>query len=126
MNSGLWRQLSIRVVIISQYDIYVKDAVFHTLLTSILHFEIQSIFVGSLQKAHNFRRYFPATQRTLIGSHSGKLEVKEHAKPHLFHIYHIVIQSKLKYLIGAKVQSCQNRGTCQKTAGSDWFGLLMA
>jgi hypothetical protein len=49
--------------------------------------------------------YFTETQRILIGSQIGDQGVKDHAKLHLLHIYHIVIQSELKYLIGAKVRS---------------------
>jgi len=43
----------------------------------------------------------------LIGSQSEEEDVKDHAKRHLLHIYHILIQSELKYLIGAEVLSSQ-------------------
>jgi len=65
------------------------------------------------------------TQRILIGSQSAEQEIREHAKLHHLHIYHIVIQSELKYLIGGKVLSWQNGGTGQKTAASVQFGFLM-
>ena len=48
--------------------------------------------------------------------------MKDHLKLHLLHIYHIVIRSELKYLIGVKVLSLRKCGTGQKTAGSVGFG----
>jgi len=38
----------------------------------------------------------------MIGSQIEEYEVKQHLTLHLVHIYHIVIRSKLRYLIGAK------------------------
>jgi len=125
MDSELWLQLSIWVLILSEYDIHVKDAVFHVLSPPVLHFAIKSIFVVLLRKISNFWHYFTATQRILIRSQSGGLDVEEHAKLHVLRIYHIVIQSELKYWIGAKVLSWRNCETGQKTAGSVLFGLLI-
>ena len=49
--------------------------------------------------------------------------MNEHQKLHLLHIYHIVIQSELKYLFGARVPSLQKYGTGQKTVGSLGFSF---
>ena len=86
---------------------------------------IQSIFVECLGKNTQSWTSFAVTQRILIGSLIGEQEVKPHAKLNLLHIYHIVIQSELKRLIGAKVPSLQTCETSQRTAGSVRFGLSM-
>jgi len=46
--------------------------------------------------------YFTTTQRISVGSQIWKWEVKERLKLHNLHTDHVVIQSGLKYLIGAK------------------------
>jgi hypothetical protein len=92
-------------VIISQYNIYVKEAVLDALSTPILHFAIQSLFFVLLRETPNFRRYFTATKQIVMGLRFGKRKVKEHLKLHLLRIYHIVIQLQLQYLIGDKVLS---------------------
>jgi len=124
-NSSLWLQFSIWVVNVSQYDIYIKDAVLDALWPPSLRFAIRSLFVKSLRKMLNSWCYFTATQGIVIGSQIGKWEVKEHPKLHVLCIYYIVIRSQLKYLIGAKVKSLWKCGTGQKTLGSVWFGFLM-
>jgi hypothetical protein len=53
----------------------------------------------------NIRRSVTASQRIVIGSQIREWEVKEHLKLHVLRIYHIVIRSKLQYLIGAKLLS---------------------
>jgi len=66
----------------------------------------------------------------VIESQIEEWQVKEHLKLHTLGIYHIVIRSELKYLIGAKVRSWQKCGTSQRTAGlvrcsfSMWSNLL--
>jgi hypothetical protein len=55
----------------------------------------------------------------------GEWKVKEHVKLHLLHMYHIVIHSQLKYLIGAKVQTLRNCQTAQLMARLMWFSFLM-
>jgi len=106
-----WLQLSIWVLIISQYSIYVKDAVFDALLPPILQCAIQSLFIELLWHYAKNEAFFTVTRRMLIISQIEQLEVKEHLKLHLLHIYHIVIWSKLKYLIGAKVLSSWQWGS---------------
>jgi len=69
--------------------------------------------------------FFEATQRIVIVSQIGEWEMKEHLKLHLLCIYHNVIRSQLKYLVGAKTVSLRKRGTGQKPAGSVQFGFLM-
>jgi len=93
VNSKLWLQLSISVLMISQCDIYVKEAVLHTLPPTLQQFAIWTIFIESLQKTSNFQCYFRDTRRIFIGSQIGIKEVKEHTKLHVEHIYHIVIWS---------------------------------
>ena len=92
-------------MIVSPYDIYVKEAALDALLLPILQFAIRSLFVVSLRKTLNSRRYFTATERIVIGSQIREWEVKGHQKLHLLRIYHMVIRAQLKYLIGAKVLS---------------------
>jgi len=104
-NSELWLQLSIWVLIVSQYDIYVKDAALDARSLAILQFAIRSAYVESLRKWPNFGHYFTANQHIVIGSKIGQWEVKEHLKLRVLRIYHIVIKSELKYLIGGKVLS---------------------
>jgi len=110
-NSGLWLQLSIWVLIVSQYDIYVKHTILHALSPPIVQFVIQSLFIKSFRKTPNFLHYFTATQWIVIRSQFGEWKVKEHLKLHLLHIYHIVIRSQLKYLIGAKDLSSRKWGS---------------
>ena len=109
-NSELWLQLSIWVLIISQYDIYLKDVVLHALSLPTLYFAIISIFVELLWNNTNNWAFFAVTQRILTGSQNGDQEVKEYATLHLVHIYHIVIRSELRYLMGAKVCSSRQWG----------------
>jgi hypothetical protein len=90
-------------VFVTQYDIYVKDAVLNAVSPPIFQFVIRSQFVLSLQQSHSFRRYLTPTQRIVIESQLGECEVKEYLKLHLLYIYYIVIPSQLKCLIGAKV-----------------------
>jgi len=71
-NSEHWLQLSIWVLIVSQYDIYVIDADLHGLSPTVPHLAIQSIFVESVQKTPNFWRYFTGTRRILIGLQIGE------------------------------------------------------
>jgi hypothetical protein len=47
-NSELWLQLNIQLVIVSQYDIYVKDAVLDALSPPIVHFAMRSLLVELL------------------------------------------------------------------------------
>ena len=61
----------------------------------------------------------------MVGSQIGEREVKLHLKVHLLLIYHIVIQSQLKYCIEDKVLSSPNSGTCQKTVGWVRFVFVM-
>jgi len=77
------------------------------------------------EKIPNFRHYFTATQWILIGSQIREEEVKEHANLYLLYIYHNVIRSELKYLIGANVLSSLECGTGQKTVDSVRIGVLM-
>jgi len=112
-NSELWLQLSISVLIVSQCDIYVKDVVLHAHSPPIVQLAIRSIFVQSMQQTTNCRCDFTLSQRILIRLQIGEQEVKEHAKLHLVHIYHIVIQSELKYLFGAKVLSLWKWGSAK-------------
>jgi len=53
----------------------------------------------------NIGLHLTATQRILIELQIGEQKVSDHLKLHDVHISHIVIQSKLKYLIVAKVWS---------------------
>jgi len=90
-------------VIVSHYDIYVKESVVDALSPPILQIVIGSLFVELLRNNAENKAFFEATQRIVIGSQFGEWEVKEHRKLHLLRIYHIAIQSQLKYLIGPKV-----------------------
>ena len=113
--------ISISVLIISHYDIYIKDAILHALSPPIFQFAIGSIFVESGQKMPDFQWCSTATQRILIGLQLWEKGLKVHAKLHLLCIYHIVIRSELKYLIGAKHLSSRKWGSTvcksgQKTA----------
>jgi len=110
-HSELWLQLSIWVLIVSQYDIYITDALLHAPSPPVLWFEIWSIFVESLWKTNYFRHHCTATQPISIRSQIGQKKVKQHAKVHLLRIYHIVIQSELKYLIGAQVMCLRKWGS---------------
>jgi len=97
----------------------------HALVPPALQFAMQAIFVESLSNNAESWAFFAVTQRILIGIHIGEQEVKEHAKLHLGLTYHIVIQSELKYLAGAKVLSSRNHGIGQNTTGSAWFSFSM-
>ena len=112
-------------MIVSQYDIYAKDAVLDGLSPPILQFAIRSLFIELLSNNAENLASVEATQRIVIGSQIGDQVVKEHLKLDLLRIYHIVIRSKLKNLIGAKDLSLRKCGTAQKTAGSVRFGFLM-
>jgi len=98
-NSDLWLNLSISVLIVSHYDIYLKDAGLDALSPSILQFAIRSIFVELLQKTLSCRCYFTAIKQMVIELQIRELDVKEHLKQHLLCIYYIVIQSELNFLI---------------------------
>ena len=110
-NSELSLQLSIWVVIVSQYDIYVQDAVVDALSRPIVQFAIRSLFVEWLWNNTEDFAFFEATQLIVIGLQIGQREVIKHLKLHLLRIYHSVIQSQLKYLIGAKVLSSRKWGS---------------
>jgi len=125
VNSELCLQLSIWVVIVSQYDIYVKDAVLHAVSPPVLQLAIRSLFFELLWNNAGNSAFFEATRRIVIRLHIGEWEVKEHPKLHVLHIYRIVIQSQLKYIIEAKVLTFRECGTGYKTAGSVRFGFLM-
>jgi len=124
-KSEFWLQLIICVLIVSQYDIYISDAVLHALVPPALQFAMRAIFVESLSNNAESWAFFAVTQRILIEIHIGEQEVKEHAKLHRWLTYHIVIQLELKYLAGAKVLSSQNHGIGQNTTGSVWFSFSM-
>jgi len=109
-NSKPLLQLSIWVLIISQYDIYVNNAVLDAISPHILHIAIWSIVVELLWNNDENWVFFAMTQQILIGLQRGEQEVKEHANLHLLGIYHIVIWSELKYLTGAKVLSVPKWG----------------
>jgi len=70
-------------VIVSQYDIYVKDTLLYALPPPNLQVAMRSLFVVSLRKTTNFRPYFTATDRIVIRLQIGELEVKEHVSLHL-------------------------------------------
>jgi hypothetical protein len=76
-------------VIVSQYDIYVKDAVLDALSPPNRQFVIRLLFVEWLRNNAENYAFFEATQRIVIGSQIGEWEVKEHLKLHLVCIYHI-------------------------------------
>jgi hypothetical protein len=63
----LWLELSIWVVIVWQYNIYVKHAHLDALSAAFLKLVIRSLFVALLRKMHRFRHYFPTTQCNAIG-----------------------------------------------------------
>jgi hypothetical protein len=107
----LWLELSIWVVIVWQYNIYVKHAHLDALSAAFLKLVIRSLFVALLRKMLRFRHNFPTTQRKAIGSQIREWEVKDHLKLHLLHIYYFVIWSQLKYLIGVKDLSLWNLGS---------------
>ena len=65
-----------------------------------LRFAIQEIFVESLGNNAEIRVFLAVTRQILIGLQIGELEVEEYPKLDNLCIYHIVIQSELKYLIG--------------------------
>ena len=106
-NSELWLQWSIWVLIVSQDDKYLRDAVLDALSPHILQFVIQSLLVELLWNNVNYWVFFKVTQWILIGSQIEEWEVKKHLTLHLLHRYHIVIRSKLKSLFGAKDLSLQ-------------------
>ena len=91
-NSELWLQLSIWVLVVSQYNIYINSAVSDILSPPFLHFAIWSIFVESLRNMPNFRRDFAATQGILLTLQIGDREVKEYPKLHTLHMENFVIQ----------------------------------
>jgi hypothetical protein len=105
INSELWLQLSIWVLIVSQYNIYLKDAVLDAVSPRSLQFAFRSLFGELLGKNGRIYLLFEATQRLVTGSHIGEWVAQEHVKLHLLCIYYIVIWLELKCLIGAKVLS---------------------
>ena len=60
----------------------------------------------------------------VIWSQIGKWEVKEHAKLHVLRIYRIVIKSKLKSVIGAKVLSSRWWGSAVESTRPKYHGFL--
>jgi hypothetical protein len=66
VNSAVWLQLSIWVVIVSQYDIYAKEAVVDALSRPILQFTIQILFVELLRNKVDNSAFFEATQQIVI------------------------------------------------------------
>ena len=71
---------------VSQYGIYVNDAVLDSLSPPILQVVIRSQFSESLGKKFNFRRYLTATQRIVIGIQIRESKAKEYLKLHLLRI----------------------------------------
>jgi len=138
-NWELWFQFSMLVLIVPQYDIYIKGRVLDATSPPVLLIVIWWIFLELLWKTPRFLDYFTVTQWIMIGSQNGQQEVKVYPKLHLLHIYHIVVQSELKYLFEAKVLSsckwdstgCKTRPKyCTMRCGSDleplvivWFGF---
>jgi hypothetical protein len=94
-------QLSIWVLIVLRYDVYVKDAVSGALSPPGLRFVIWLIFGESLWITRDFLRNFIAIQWIFIGLKIGDREVKEHLKLHHSQMDLIAIRSELKYWIGA-------------------------
>jgi hypothetical protein len=88
-NSTLGIQLSMSELIISQYDACLKDVVFDALLPTALEIKIRSIFVESQRNAPNYWDRITKTQRILIGSQIGELEVNADAK-YIFYICSIL------------------------------------
>ena len=60
------------------------------------------VAIKNLQHSHRIGPIFTATQRISVGSQIWNREVKERLELHNLRIDHVTIQSKLKYLIGAK------------------------
>jgi hypothetical protein len=102
-NWELCLQLSIWVLIISQNHINIYNSVLDSHSLSFLIFVIRSILIKLLQKRHNFQHYVTVTNQILLTLQTGEWEAKEHTKLHNAHIYHILIRSVLKYIIGAQV-----------------------
>jgi len=104
-NSELWLSLSISVLIVLKYNIYINYTGLDAVPTPVPQVSIWSIFVESLRKEANLWCYFTATNGVLIRLQIAERGLKEYSKLHNLGIHHIVIQSDLKYLIGAKVPS---------------------
>ena len=97
--------------LLMKYDIYVKDVVLHAHSLHFLHFAFRPLFFDSLRTTSIVRRNFTETQQVLIWTQIGEREEKAHAKLRVLRIYHSVIRSELKYLIGANVLSLPQRGS---------------
>jgi len=70
------------VLIVSQYDIYVKDPVLHATAPRGLQFVIRIILVESVGNNAENCEFFAVTQRVLIRLQIGAHEVKEYVKLH--------------------------------------------
>jgi len=117
-HSEFWLQLSNWVLIVSQYEIYIRDVDLDAVSRPSLQFVILSLFFELLWSNAANWVFFAFTRRILIGLQIGDWEVKEHSKLNLLCIYHIVIWSELKYLIGGKVQCLWKCSTSKQITGS--------
>lgn len=91
-NSDLWLQLGTRVVILSQYYVFLKDIHVHGRSPPNLQNVIQSQFLDLHCKIAQCQGDFTATQQIVIGSHIGESEVTEYVTLHHLHIYNTVIR----------------------------------
>jgi hypothetical protein len=104
-TSELYLQFSIPVQIISQYDVHANDAVLDAISHPIHQFGIQGRLFWLLWINTKSGAFCEATQPIWIWSEIEEWAVREHHQLDLLRIYHILIQSKLTSLIGAKVWS---------------------
>jgi hypothetical protein len=95
-------QLSIWVLIVSQYDPCMNDAVSGALLPPGLRFAIWWIFVELLGNYAENRVLSKATRQISIQIQIGDLEVKMCLGLHLAQIDYIAVRSELRYFIGEK------------------------
>jgi len=72
--------------------------------------DIRWVAVKHGQMFTEIRGFSIATQRILVGSQIWKREVKERLNLHNLRIDHVIIQSELKYLMGAKYLGLQRLG----------------
>jgi hypothetical protein len=98
---SLWE--SIWVLMVLQYDSYVKYAVFSSRSPPGLRFAIQSILVELQWNYPKNYAFSTVTQRILIRSQIGDRDVIERQKLNLLYIDHIAIRSEVKYWIGYKL-----------------------
>jgi len=103
----LWHQLSIWVMIVSQYKTYKYHAGLNALLPNILQFGNRWIFVQSLWNTGEHWTLFAVTPWLLIRMQFGERDEKEHPILHNLGMYHIMTHSELKNWIGDKVLSLQ-------------------